>query len=200
MLFKQAFLEGIAAGAITLAFRRWRRPTVKAGGRLRTAVGELAVEAVDVVDPGSIGDGDARRAGYPSRQAVLDALGERGGEGQVYRIALRYVGADPRVALRERGSLDEGELSEIERRLARLDGASRRGRWTEAVLALIEARPGVRAAELAAAHGVDTAVLKADVRKLKELGLTESLDVGYRLSPRGRALRRRRFVQGRGDT
>jgi ribosomal protein S19E (S16A) len=26
------------------------------------------------------------------------------------------------------------------------------------------------------------------VRKLKELGLTESLEVGYRLSPRGRAL------------
>jgi hypothetical protein len=29
---------------------------------------------------------------------------------------------------------------------------------------------------------------KRDVRKLKELGLTESLLVGYRLSPRGRAL------------
>jgi hypothetical protein len=29
---------------------------------------------------------------------------------------------------------------------------------------------------------------EADVRKLKELGLTESLEVGYRLSPRGRAL------------
>jgi ribosomal protein S19E (S16A) len=29
---------------------------------------------------------------------------------------------------------------------------------------------------------------KTDVRKLKELGLTESLEVGYRLSPRGQAL------------
>jgi hypothetical protein len=29
---------------------------------------------------------------------------------------------------------------------------------------------------------------KLDVRKLKELGLTESLEVGYRLSPRGRAV------------
>jgi hypothetical protein len=31
-------------------------------------------------------------------------------------------------------------------------------------------------------------LFKADVRKLKELGLTESLEVGYRLSPRGRAV------------
>jgi hypothetical protein len=33
---------------------------------------------------------------------------------------------------------------------------------------------------------------KANVRKLKALGLTESLDIGYRLSPRGEALLARR--------
>ena len=33
----------------------------------------------------------------------------------------------------------------------------------------------------------EIAPFKADVRKLKELGLTESLRIGYRLSPRGRA-------------
>jgi hypothetical protein len=33
---------------------------------------------------------------------------------------------------------------------------------------------------------------KLDVRKLKELGLTESLPVGYRLSPRGEFLLQRR--------
>jgi biotin operon repressor len=46
----------------------------------------------------------------------------------------------------------------------------------------------VRAADLAAGLGRERAAFKADVRKLKELGLTESLEVGYRLSPRGRAL------------
>jgi hypothetical protein len=40
---------------------------------------------------------------------------------------------------------------------------------------------------LAASLGRETAPFKADVRKLKELGLTESLLVGYRLSPHGRA-------------
>jgi hypothetical protein len=38
--------------------------------------------------------------------------------------------------------------------------------------------------------GRETLPFKRDVRKLKELGLTESLEVGYRLSPRGRAYRR----------
>jgi hypothetical protein len=50
MLFKQAFLDGIQAGTITLAFRRWQRPTVKAGGTLLTAVGQLAIDDVRAVD------------------------------------------------------------------------------------------------------------------------------------------------------
>ena len=55
------------------------------------------------------------------------------------------------------------------------------------MLCLIADHPGVRAADLAARLQRETLPFKADVRKLKELGLTESLDVGYRLSPRGRA-------------
>ena len=34
MLLKHVTLEGIRDGRITLAFRRWKRPTVKAGGTL----------------------------------------------------------------------------------------------------------------------------------------------------------------------
>jgi predicted transcriptional regulator len=44
------------------------------------------------------------------------------------------------------------------------------------------------AAELAEQAGRDPPAFKRDVRMLKELGLTESLERGYRLSPRGRAL------------
>ena len=36
----------------------------------------------------------------------------------------------------------------------------------------------------------DRPAFKINVRKLKEMGLTESLDTGYRLSPRGEALLR----------
>jgi hypothetical protein len=49
-------------------------------------------------------------------------------------------------------------------------------------------RPATLAADLAAELGRETQPFKADVRRLKELGLTESLEVGYRLSPRGDAV------------
>ena len=55
-------------------------------------------------------------------------------------------------------------------------------------MAVIDRSPTVRAPELAAELGRDTPSFKRDVRKLKELGLTESLDIGYRISPRGAAV------------
>lgn len=185
MLFTAAVLEGIAAGRVTLAFRRWRRPTVKAGGRLRTAVGELAIDAVEIVDESALSAAAARRAGFDSRAALLAALGDR--PGALYRIAFHHAGADRRIALRA-AVPDAAAIADLRRRLDRLDARGRRGPWTRAALRLIAARPAVRAAELARAAGLDTPSFKAGVRKLKELGLTESLAVGYRLSPRGAAL------------
>ncbi len=69
--------------------------------------------------------------------------------------------------------------------MARWDRASRSGPWTGIYLALLQRCPGVRAGDLADEVGMDKARFKARVRKLKSLGLTESLEVGYRLSPRG---------------
>jgi hypothetical protein len=187
MLFKRHVLDGLADGTIDVAFRRWVRPRVRAGSRLRTAVGVLVVDRVDEVTEAEITDEEARRAGFTSRADLLaDITGQR--EGHVYRIGLRVDGPDPRVALRERGGVTGDELAEIERRLARLDAASRHGAWTMTVLRLIRDRPAVRAGDLAPALGQDTQPFKRDVRKLKELGLTESLETGYRLSPRGRAV------------
>ena len=186
MLIKRSVLDAIVTGKVSLAFRRWKRPTVRPGGTLRTAVGVLAIDSVDAMSESDVRDVDARRAGYPSRQALLEELSGR--EGRTYRIALRYAGEDPRKKLRERGTLDASELECVLARLARLDGASRRGPWTRAVLELIAKRPGVRAPDLAASMGRETKPFKADVRKLKELGLTESLEVGYRLSPRGKTV------------
>lgn len=185
MLFKAPVLKAIAEGEIDLAFRRWRRPTVKAGGALTTSVGVLAIEAVDEVAPTAITEADARRAGFQTREALLGVLR---GEGPLYRIAFRLAGADPRHQLRQ--DLSEDGLDEVEAQLARLD---RRRPWTTETLDLIAANPGVRAPELAARLGRETLSFKADVRKLKALGLTISLETGYRLSPRGEASRARRL-------
>ncbi|MXY72535.1 MAG: hypothetical protein F4Y97_05790 [Dehalococcoidia bacterium] len=186
MLLKRETLEGIAEGRITLAFRRWKRPTVRAGGELRTAVGVLAIDAVDAISESDITDADAHSAGYAARGALLAELNRRS-DGDLYRVAVRLAGEDPRPALREQDTLDGGAIATIAARLARFDRSSRHGPWTDAVLRLIETSPGVRAPDLAASLGRETQPFKRDVRKLKELGLTESLDVGYRLSPRGRA-------------
>ena len=91
------------------------------------------------------------------------------------------------MALRSRAKLNAEERAELTKRLDRLDRASRTGPWTATVLDLIAGNPGTRAPDLAAGLGRETLPFKRDVRKLKELGLTESLPVGYRLSPRGEA-------------
>ncbi|WP_410649572.1 hypothetical protein [Amycolatopsis sp. cmx-4-54] len=52
---------------------------------------------------------------------------------------------------------------------------------------LIRDNPGRRAQELADLLGREKDPLKLDIRKLKNLGLTLSLEVGYRISPRGAA-------------
>jgi len=187
VLFKQHVLDGLADGTIDVAFRRWARPRVRVGSKLRTAVGVIAVDRIDEVTAAEITDEDGRRAGFMSRADLLADLA-RQREGRVYRIGLRVDGPDPRVALRERGGVSGDELAEIEHRLARLDAASRHGAWTMTILRLIRDRPAVRAGDLAPELGQDTQPFKRDVRKLKELGLTESLETGYRLSPRGRAV------------
>ena len=173
MLFRPADLEGIAAGRITLQFRRWERPRVKAGSRLRTPIGVIEVDRVEVVERPT--DEDARAAGYDDADHVLASFAKR--KGELHRVALHLAGPDPRIALRETPP-DEALFSRLERM----------GDWTYAVLRAIADHPGLRAPDLAASFGLQTAPFKRDVRRLKELGLTESLEVGYRLSSRGRAV------------
>lgn len=189
MLLKRWVLDGIKARQIDRVYRRWTRSTVKSGGTLHTAIGVLAIDALEEVSRASITERDARRAGYATRKELLDDL--RPGTGTIYCIRLRRAGADPRLALRQNAKLDDADFAAVEARLARLDGANRHGAWTGRVLRLIGARPGTRAADLADSLGRERLAFKADVRKLKRLGLTESLDVGYRLSPRGKAVLRR---------
>jgi hypothetical protein len=185
MLLKRTILDGIADGRISLVFRRWRRPTVKKGSTLNTAIGVLAIDDVALIDARAIADRDSIQAGYATLTALKAELSKRT-EGDIYRIAVRRVGADPRIALRADNRLSDEDFAVILARLERLDRGSP---WTLRMLDVIAAHPTTRAADLAAMFGQETAALKVNVRKLKALGLTESLDRGYRLSPRGMAAR-----------
>ena len=185
MLIARASLLEVQAGRVDRAFRRWKRPSVRAGGTLRTSIGLLAIDAVDAIDADDVTEEDAQRAGFDSRDALFAFLPER--DEQLYRIRFRTGGVDPRAALRERTAFTPEERADLRARLARLDARAPDGPWTRATLAIIDEHPATRAAELAASVGRERLTFKADVRKLKELGLTESLERGYRISPRGRA-------------
>ncbi len=186
MLIRPSELEAIKRGEVDLAFRRWDRPRVRVGTRLRTAVGVLDVTSVDQVALSSLRAEDAQRAGVRSLAALKDALAARA-DRPVFRVGLRYGGEDPRVTLREQVP-DAEEIAQICAGLARLDAASSAGAWTRPTLRLIDTSPEVRAPDLAARLGRPTPEFKRDVRKLKDRGLTESLAIGYRLSPRGEAV------------
>ena len=187
MLFRAAILEKIARGEVTIAFRYWRRPTVTAGGRLRTSVGELAIETVERCEPADISERDARAAGFDEKSQLLAELNQRDGS-KLYRIIFHFDRADPRIALREQDRLKPAEIEKIATTLDRLDGAAQSRPWTRQVMRMIAGQSGITAGEIAAVRGIEKDALKRNIRKLKELGLTESLHRGYRISPRGKAV------------
>lgn len=211
MLLPPKVAAGVADGSLSLAFRRWERAAVHPGSRFRTSAGVVEVTSVDVVDPATLTDADAHAAGLRDVAALLrlldpDAVAKRRRTARygrtpvvddgpppdtatwpVHRIGLVWAGPDPREALRETADLTDDDVAAIDARLDRLDRAGTHGPWTAATLDVIRRRPHVRAPDLAAELGRERDPFKLDVRKLKALGLTQSFEVGYALSPRGEA-------------
>jgi hypothetical protein len=183
MLIKSVIVDRIRSGEISLIFRRWKRAGVKAGGTQMTQRGVVGIDSVDVVTEAQITEQDAKAAGFVSRNELLADLYDR--DEDIYRIGVHWVGEDPRKSLRQNDDLSDGELNEIIEKLRDLDSRSKRGKWTQLYLQMIHDQPNTHAAILAGQIGLDIPTFKPWVRKLKALGLTESLRPGYRLSPRG---------------
>ena len=185
MLIQKRFWDPIASGQVTLLFRRWKRAQVIAGRTYRTAAGRLEVFDVTIVTEIEITPEDARRAGFETVEALVAEF-RNDPTDPIYRIEFRHLDEpDPRTQLANDADLDAEALAEIDRRLQRLDAVSSHGSWTLQTLELIEAHPERRAPDLAEMVGRETKPFKLDVRKLKNLGLTLSFRIGYRLSPRG---------------
>lgn len=188
LLFKKPFWEGLIDGSITLTFRRWQKPHVRAGGRYRChPIGVLEVEDIRQVPVEAITAADAQAAGFASRRELLEYLAELGpleDSTLVYRVQLHHGGDGDRVEVALDDTLSADDLAQLQAQLGRLD---KNGAWTRTTLQLIEQHPRTAASKLAAMLGRETLPFKADVRKLKKLGLTQSFEVGYEISPRGRA-------------
>jgi hypothetical protein len=170
---------------VTAVFRRWDAPRARPGGTQRTAAGVVRFDSVEPVDAATLTEADALGAGMVSLAQLLKA-NERGRGTQLYRIGVSFDRPDERVALRDTLPTP-ADVEQITAALDRLDKGRRTGPWTREILRLIASRPTVRAPDLAESLGRETIRFKTDVRRLKELGLTHSLPVGYELSARGRA-------------
>ncbi|MGW5188341.1 hypothetical protein ACWEOO_03740 [Kribbella sp. NPDC004138] len=189
MLFAGSDKDGVADGRITVAYRRWAEPRVVEGRIYRTNAGRIEIDSIRQVNPDLIADGDADLE-PADRQNARDVRRRLRGDESLPTFLIRFhlvEGPDPREELAAQTSLSAEDLADLRARLAQFDELSHHGAWTLETLRLIQTRPAVRAADLAAAVGRETPPFKLDVRKLKNLGLTYSLEVGYRLSPRGAA-------------
>jgi len=183
MLLKNKLIDEIKAGNVTLIFRRWKKAGVKAGGTQMTQLGVIGIDTVDIVTVDDITDLDAREAGFASRDELIADLYDR--DEDIYKIRVYFAGEDPRKSLRENVDLSTNDIADIIAKLKKLDTGSKRGNWTQLYLQMIHDRPNTHAQILAESIGLDIPTFKPWVRKLKALGLTESLRPGYRLSPRG---------------
>lgn len=184
MLFKGVHLQGIKSGEITVAFRKWQKVSVKGGSLLRTSVGLIEIGEIEAVNENDITDKDALQAGFTDKKQLLKSF-THNSTGTIFKISVRYHSADPRIKLREQTELSEQQFEDLKGKLDRLDRYSKEGYWTEKILLTINDNSNLHAIGIAKLTGFEKEWLKLNIRKLKNLGLTVSHNVGYELSPLG---------------
>jgi hypothetical protein len=185
LLFTAATLRGLAEGGVSCTYRRWEVVRPKVGSRFTTSAGVVEVTSIMPADEANLTEQDAAEAGFDSVAALIKWCSSKG-RGDLYRIGIVLAGPDPRIALRGADHLDPVDAAALNTKLDRMDRAAEEP-WTRSTLRQIQRLPGVVSTELAAEAGQERAAYKVRVRRLKALGLTESLERGYRLSPRGNA-------------
>jgi hypothetical protein len=183
LLFQKRFHPGLVSGDITLTFRRWNKPHVKPEGRYRVhPIGVVQVDALETVaDESSLSDADARAAGFHSLDEMKGWM--RPGPGPLFKVTLHHAGDGDRVDIAIDDDLTKEALAELKKRVARLE---KNGPWVKKVMRLIQKQPRTAASQLAKRLKRETRPFKADVVKLKKLGLTMSFEIGYEVSPRGK--------------
>jgi len=181
VLFKTRFHDGIRSGAITETVRAWKRAQAVVGNDYKFgAAGRIRVDSLEVVKVSELSLDDATRSGFDSVEELVGMLRSQTERSltrrsNVYRLRFHYRG--------ERAdSTPELSGDEIRARLTRM------GAWSFELLREVSRHPGVSSAVLAHNLGRDRPKLKADMRKLKRLGLTRSLEVGYELTDVAREL------------
>lgn len=193
MLFQTRFHEPIRRGEITTTLRIWHSPRVTAGKRYAFGAGSIEVDRIREIEFDAITPALARQCGFASLVDLLKTAKHGAGQ-RVFLIDFHY--SKKPVERAPRTPPSSVELDELLRRLDAMDRRAAKP-WTRQILRLIAGHPGTRATDLADTLGRERDDFKRDVRKLKTLGLTISLEVGYELSPRGRRVLEARARAGK---
>jgi hypothetical protein len=94
MEFSRELRNDVLAGDITLSVRLWKRPRVKQGRRYRVGLGEIEVDAIELVPFAVVTAQDVRRAGEPDRETLRQRAAHAGPIDEdtlVYRIEFHAV-------------------------------------------------------------------------------------------------------------
>ena len=70
MEFSKELRDDVIAGDITVSFRLWRRPKVKAGGRYPVGPAHIVVDSVELMPFSAITPADVGRSGEPDLEAL----------------------------------------------------------------------------------------------------------------------------------
>ena len=189
MLFKRRFHGPISRGDIQTTFRSWKRPRVKVGKCYRlNSEGVIAIDSVERTSVSAVSESDATASGFESRHALLRELSGSvtlDDDAEVYRVDFQYR-ASPRDPYEDvSGDIPVEAFESLVAKLDAMDTRAGNGRWTREVLAFIGNNTKTAASALAPSLGTDTQRFKANVRKLKRLGLTISYGTGYGLTSLG---------------
>jgi hypothetical protein len=185
MLFQRRFHERIVRGEIRCTVRIWQRPHVKVGGRYVLGSGAIVVDKIYETRLDDIAPVLARRCGFESLVDLMRVAKHGPGE-RVFVIDFHYDGKASARPTPATSAVSAEELAALIQRLEAMDRRSRIGPWTLATLRAIEARPACSRRSLPAV-GRPRDEFKRDVRA-ESPRPTFSLEIGYRLTPKGEAL------------
>ena len=187
MLFKQKHLEGIKAGTVTLAFRKWKSTQLKRGSLLKTDVGIVEITDIAIINEPHINEIDAQKAGFINLESLMKSI-YSAEIGKIYKIHVRFLKETQAKKIKEKISLSQSEIDSYKAKLLQMDKYARNGFWTKDILTSIKDNPKLSATQLSLKTGKTKEWLTQSIRKLKNIGLTVSLDPGYDLTPTGKLL------------
>jgi hypothetical protein len=92
--FSPELRERVADGTITVSYRLWSRPQVKAGGVYRSGAAMIEVDEIELLPFSSITDDDLARTGEPDLEALRRRAAHAGpihDDTLVYRVEFHVV-------------------------------------------------------------------------------------------------------------